>query len=163
MTKLYELTQAYQALLDTEELTEDELVTSLNNVSDLISNKALNIGRLIITLQEESDAIDNEIKRLNSRKITRDNKVKSLKSYLLVNMDATGITKAKDNFVSVILQSNPPSVVILDIMQIPEAYWRVIPEQREIDKQSILKVYKEQGEAVPGTEIVSDKKHVVIR
>jgi len=163
MTKLYELTQAYQALLDTEELTEEELNRALDSITDLVSNKALNIARLVITLQEEANAIDNEIKRLNSRKITRENKIKSLKSYLQLNMEATNITKAKDNFVSVTLQSNPPSVAIIDVLQIPEPYWRVIPEQREVDKQYILSAYKEQGELVPGTEIITNRKHIVIR
>ena len=163
MTKLYELTQVYQSLLDTEELTEEELNRALDSITDLISNKALNIARLVLTLQGESITIDSEIKRLNSRKITRENKVKSLKSYLLLNMEATNITKAKDNFVSVTLQPNPPSVAILDVLQIPDSYWRIIPEQREVDKQSILTTYKEQGKVVPGTEVVTNRKHIVIR
>ena len=163
MTKLYELTQVYQSLLDTEELTEEELNRALDSITDLISNKALNIARLVLTLQGESITIDNEIKRLNSRKITRENKVKSLKSYLLLNMEATNITKAKDNFVSVILQPNPPSVAILDVLQIPEPYWRIIPEQREVDKQSILTAYKEEGKTVLGTEVITNRKHIVIR
>jgi len=163
MTKLYELTQAYQSLLDTEELTEEELNTALDSVVDLISNKALNIARLVLTLQSESTAIDSEIKRLNSRKVTRENKVKNLRSYLLLNMEATNITKAKDNFVSVTLQSSSPSVAILDVLQIPDSYWRIIPEQREVDKRSILTTYKEQGKTVPGTEIITTRKHIVIK
>ena len=163
MTKLYELTQAYQALLDTEELTEEELDSALDSITDLISNKALNVARLILTLQGESITIDNEIKRLNSRKVARENKIKSLKSYLLLNMETTSITKAKDNFVSVTLQPSPPSVVILDVLQIPDSYWRIIPEQKEVDKRGILTTFKEQGKTVPGTEVISTRKHIVIR
>lgn len=163
MTKLFELSQAYQALLDTEELTEEEVTLALDNVADLISNKALNIARLVISLQEEVGAIDNETKRLMARKISRENKVKSLKTYLQVNMEAVGIDKAKDNFVSVMLQNNPPSVALIDILQIPDKYWRVIPEQREVDKQNILANFKRTGEVVAGTEIITNKKHIVIR
>ncbi len=163
MTKLFELTQAYQAILDSDELTPEEIVTCLNNVQDIVSGKALNIARLVITLQEEFDAIDNEIKRLSARKMTRVNKTASLKSYLAQAMEFCQITKVKDNFVSVTLQSNPPAVAIVDMTQIPEVYWRIIPEQREVDRQAILKTYKESGEKVAGTDIVTDKKHVVIR
>ena len=163
MVKLYELTQAYQMLLDNDELSQDELATALNKIADIISAKALNIARLVITLKEECAAIDNEIKRLSNRKKTRDNKIENLKTYLLSNMEAAGITKAKDNFINVLLQPNPPSVIISDTTQVPNSYWRIIPEQREVDKQAVLEIFKRQGTRIPGTDIISDKKHVVIR
>lgn len=161
--KLFELAKAYQLILESEELTEEEMTTCLNNVEDLFSNKALNIARLVIDLQAESDVLDKEIQRLQTRKAFRDNRIKGLKSYLVTNMEVTGITKAKDNFVSVLLAANPASVVVIDVLQIPSDYWRIIPEQREVDKQKILQTYKDTKTVVPGSDIVKNKHHVLIK
>lgn len=164
--KLYEMSEVYQKLLDNiefSELTNEQIHEALNNVEDMFSNKVLNIGVFCIELQAECEAIHEEIVRLDNRRNSRQNKIASMKEYLRVNMEACKIDKAKNQFLSVSLQSNPPSVSLMDITLIPDKYWRVIPEIREVDKSSILKTFKENGEIVPGTQVVTDKKHVVIR
>lgn len=161
--KLYEITDTYKRLLDTEELTEEELAECLANVQDLFNDKALNIGKLILSLQAEAEGIDTEIERLARRREAILNRVKSLKSYLTMEMTATRIDKVKDEILTISLVNNPPSVTVFNENVIPENYWRIIPEQREVDKKAILEAYKSSGIPVDGTEIITDKKHVVIR
>lgn len=163
MVKLFELSQAYQALLDTEELTEEELKIALDNVGIMLNDKALNIARLVMELQYESEMIDNEMKRLAQRRISRENRIKSLKTYLVANMEACQMTKAKDQFISVSLVSNPASVDVIDETSVPAEYLRIIPERKEVDRLAILKAYKEQGIVAVGCNVITGKKHVVIR
>ena len=163
MAHLYELTDAYKQLLETEELTEEELIVCLNNITDLFQEKAGNIGKLVLSLQADTVIIESEIKRLSERKQAVENRSKSLKSYLTQEMEATNMDKIKNELLTISLQKNPPSVFVFSEDIVPSQYWRIIPERKEIDKQTILSVYKEHGNAIPGVEIITDKKHVVIR
>lgn len=47
-------------------------------------------------------------------------------------------------------------VEILDMAQIPSEYIRIKPE---VDKNGILKLYRETGVIVPGTDVVKDDKY----
>lgn len=166
MTHLYELSDAYRALQETEELTEEELITCLNNVQELFNEKAINIGKLVLSLQADAEGIDTELKRLSERKQAIENRVKGLKFYLAQEMEVTSIDKVKNEILTISLRNSPPSVEVIDEKLIPDDYWREIPSRFEIDKQAILSVYKESSEGVPeipGVKIITSKKHVVIR
>lgn len=47
-------------------------------------------------------------------------------------------------------------VEVLDVAQIPSEYIRIKPE---VDKNGILKLYRETGVIVPGTDVVKDDKY----
>jgi len=90
-------------------------------------------------------------------------KMEWLKNYLLVEMQATRVLKVKQDVISVSVQDNPPSVEVVDLEQIPEQYIRIIPETKEADKKAIIEHFKDTGEIVSGVNIITDKKHVVVR
>ena len=163
MTKLYQLSNAYQAIQDTDELTDDEITTSLANIKELFVDKVGNIGKLMLSWQSDVKAIDTEIERLSQHKQAISNRITKLKDYLAQEMELTNIDKIKNEIISVTLQKNPPSVQIDDETQIPNDCWRIIPEQRVVDKQIILSIFKEKGVIPNGVTIVTDKKHIVIR
>ena len=164
MTHLYELSNAYKMLMDTDELTEEELIECVNNVKELFNDKARNIARLVLSLKADSEAIDTEVKRLSARKQAIENRMTWLKNYLTQEMEATETTQIKDEIVSVSLRNSPPSVMVEDEELIPADYWRTIPETKVVDKQTILGLYKEDNSLiVPGVTIQTDRKHVVIR
>jgi len=163
MAYLYELADAYQALLSTDELTEEELATCLNNITGLFNEKAVNIGKVILDLQADTVVIAAEEKRLSERRQARNNRIQNLKSYLAQEMDAVGIDKVKDELFNISLVKNQPSVNILDSESISKQFRRIIPETWEVDKKKILEYFKTFNEAVSGTEIITDKKHVVIK
>ncbi len=162
MVKLYELSETYQKLLDTDELTEEELQTCLNNIQGLFDEKATNIGKLILSLQADGNSIGGEVKRLGERGLAILNRIKGLKFYLAQEMEATKTDKVKDELLTITLQKSPPSVQLDNEELIHKDYWKVIPETRQLDKQAILNIYK-SGQEVLGVTIISDKKHVVIR
>ena len=164
MTHLYELSNAYKMLMDTDELTEEELIECVNNVKELFNDKARNIARLVLSLKADSEAIATEVIRLSARKQAIENRMTWLKNYLTQEMEATETTQIKDEIVSVSLRNSPPSVMVEDEELIPADYWRTIPETKVVDKQTILGLYKEDNSLiVPGVTIQTDRKHVVIR
>jgi len=158
--KLYELAGIYNTLQDTDELTEEELTTALDTIKEQFDVKACNLAKVILSIQSEAKAYDDEIARMAERKRIAQNKVAHLKRYLLNNMSATGTDKISIDTVTISLRSSPPSVEIEDEEQIPENYWRI---KREVDKKTIMEDYK-SGNVIPsGVKIITDKKYVSIK
>jgi vacuolar-type H+-ATPase subunit I/STV1 len=160
MAKLYELSNAYQLLQDTDELTEEEITTALDNVKEMFDVKASNLAKVILSIQSDMKAYDDEIARLTERKRIAQNKIKHLKDYLLFNMEATNTDKIKVDTVNISLRTSPPSVDVVNEEEIPENYWRVV---KSVDKKAILEVYKDKGIIPPGINIITDKKYVSIK
>ena len=168
MTKLYELTERYreiQQLLDAdfEFITQEEVQQSLANIKDEIEEKVTSIGKLVLELRSDIDAIKKEETRLAMRRSSYTSRMEWLKSYLLTEMLSTNVLKVKQDVISVAIQDSPPSVELLDLEQVPKQYVRIIPEVREPDKKAIAEHFKQTGEIISGMNMILDKKHVVVR
>lgn len=163
MTQLYRLGDAYRAIQETDELTDDEVTTALANIKEAFAEKAGNIGKLMLSWKSDIKAYEEEIERLNQHKQAIANRVDKIKTYLAMEMASADITKVKNEVLSITLQNNPPSVQIDDEAQIPSEFWTIIPEQRVVDKKGILGAFKEQNIIPSGVTIITDKKHIVIR
>lgn len=61
-----------------------------------------------------------------------------------------------DNLTVKIKNTARDRVEVLDMAQIPSEYIRIKPE---VDKNGILKLYRETGVIVPGTDVVKDDKY----
>jgi len=166
MTHLYELSDEYVSILteiDSEVTEETTLLEQLNNIKARFNDKAENIGKLVLSLTGEASKLTLEEQRLASRRQAITKKVDWLKDYLKQEMTVAKIDQVKGTVVTVSLKNNPPSVNILDQDDIPEEYRRVIPETWQPDKRSILDHFKDTGEIINGTEIITDKKSLVIK
>lgn len=163
MTHLYEISEAYRAVLNNDELEAEELFEALNNMEGMFENKALGIARYIKELEAESEVIGKEIERLQVRKRAIEGRVKGLKVYLSQQMLFVDRKKIADELMTVSVQKSPPTVVVLDEKVIPSEFWKVIPESRNVDKKSILDRFRETETAIPGVEISGNRHHVVIR
>lgn len=166
MTHLYQLSQDYRVLseaIEADELQEDALKQQLAEIKTQFQDKAVNIGKLVLSLESDASVIETEMARLAKRKATVDNRKEWLKSYLLNEMCVAGVDKVKGDILNVFLRTNPPSVQVVNPDQIPAEFMRVIPERREVDKLRILATFKSNGEIVQGCEIVRDRKSLVIK
>jgi hypothetical protein len=166
MTHLYELSEQYRNLIantDTEDLTEQSVKNKLQGITEQLNNKAENIGKLVMEINAESEVIQKEIERLANRKRVAENKAEWLKSYVLTEMLSSGIEKIEGQVLTLSLRKSPPSVTVLDQTLIPEQYFRIIPENKEVNKKAILENFKTTGEILNGTSIVTDKKTLMIR
>lgn len=155
--KLYDLTQAYQNIL---ELIDDEqdsdLAIALQAVEGEIEAKAVNIANLIKYLEAEANMIEAEERRLAQRRKSRENAVTQIKSYLQNNLEAVGMDKIITPTRTIYIQKNPPSVEILDIEKVPQKFLTYIPAKYEARKKDIMSAWKE-GEEIPGVSVTQGR------
>lgn len=156
MASLYELTGDYMALMEAIDDAEDEtqlneLMAQFDVIQDAIGDKADAYARIIRNKLAEAKALKTEADRLMARKRAAERVVDELKSRLKESMTAVGATKLTTSIGVWSIQSNPPSIKIVDEDMIP-AVW-CIPQPPKIDKAKMLRWFKESGEIIPGTEI----------
>lgn len=153
--KLYELTQSYnQVLYMAEDLDQQTLLDTLESIQDSIEDKVENTAKLAKTFEAYAKAIKAEEDRLSSRRKALENKVISIKKYLLEQLELAGIKNVKRPTITVAIRNNPASVKVLDETLIPTEY--LVPQPSKVAKKDILAVLK-NGQAVPGVELTQTK------
>ena len=157
--RLYELTDAYVSLLneyDEAQTDEDRagIIAQIEEVEQDIATKGENYARLIKNATSDSDALADEIKRLQAKKAASDNFVKRLKENLMFAMGIAGATEIKTTIGKWYIQKNPPKVTITDEMMVPARF--LIEQPPVIDKKAILAEFKQTGEVLNGIEITRE-------
>lgn len=150
--KLYDLTEMYQNAWDMveDESTDLTLVEqALTAIEGAIEVKAGNIAIFIKSLDTDAKAIKDEEDRLLARRKAIENKRDGIKLYLQQEMEKVGIDKIKTSTHSIGIQNNPWSVEVVDEGQIPKDYFKIIPEQRVLDKV-LLKKELTEGVEISG-------------
>lgn len=166
MLKLYQIADHYNTLLDIidrTDATQDDFRMVLDRILDDFDRKVENIAKLVLDLEASIEAIRNEEARLATRRASLQNKVQWLKDYVLGQMIAVGKDQVKRDTVTVTIRTNPPSVALLDITQLPPEFTRTIPETIDADRKAILEHFKATGEIPPGVDIITDRKRLEIR
>ena len=144
---------------------------------ELVERQLLSLGRVVKELTASSEVIAQHLADTRLRGDSIAKRIESVKAWMFSLMTELDIEKLKDPLVTVYTQANPASVEILDEALVPvqfqRATWsglpsRLPPELREeahleVMKQAILAAIKEDGEVVPGVEIVTDKRHLRVR
>lgn len=162
--RLYELTEGYRRVQEmVENLADDELIDQglelLDELTDGIEQKCLNIGRLVKNLQADADAIRSEEKRLAARRRALENQVDGLKEYAQRALELAQIDKCRDEVLTVALQKSPPSLKVLDQARIPAMYFT--QPDPVLDRKGLLSDIK-AGTEIDGAEIHSGR-HLRIR
>ena len=152
---LYTLTQEAQylaVLLETEELTP-ELEQALIINQDQLQAKAVNYAKVIANYQAESDAIDQEIKRLKAMKDSREKKIEWLKESVKKAMLVSGIEKVESPLFKLSVRRS--EAVEVDMVEaLPNAFQNV-KNVVTADKVAIKEAIK-RGENVTGARLVEN-------
>jgi anti-sigma28 factor (negative regulator of flagellin synthesis) len=152
---LYTLTQEAQylaVLLETEELTP-ELEEALIINQDQLQAKAVNYAKVIANYQAESDAIDEEIKRLKAMKDSREKKIEWLKESVKKAMLVSGIEKVESPLFKLAVRRS--EAVEVDLVEaLPNAFQNV-KNVVTADKVAIKEAIK-RGENVTGARLVEN-------
>ncbi len=175
--KLFDLTSAYQNLLDLAADGED-FEAALDELRGSIEEKAEGYAFVIKTLEAEAEAIGEEAKKLLAKAQHRTNAAKRLKDHLQAALVAAGIDKVKGKLYTVALQNSPPSVEVEDMELVPVRHLvyalaglkhdQVPPELMEasvvsVNKKAIMDAYRSDGVA-PGPGLtIKQSKHLRIR
>lgn len=157
--KLYELTDAYQRLLDLADDTDSDFTDALADLSDDIEFKVESIAKLVKTLESKESAYKAEKDRFAEKEKVVANKIKRLKEYVQESMDQVGAKKIEGELFTVAIQKSPVSLKIEDERYIPEGYW--VPQEPKLNKKELLEDLK-QGTEVVGVELTQGE-HLRIR
>lgn len=146
MATLYELTGIYQDIyqLDIDDETKADTLEAIDWQQDF-DEKVEGYVKVIKNLDGDEATVDAEIKRLQERKKTIQNKKKSLKDNLQTAMELTGNEKVKTALFSVSL-ANAKASVIVEEDKLPKKYMVITTKP---DKQTLYDLLKE-GKKIRG-------------
>lgn len=146
------------------EQIKEKWFTELVAREDEFDIKAENVAQYIKNLNVESTALGDEIKKLQARKKSKDNKIKSMKEYLKNCMLQTGRDKIETSKVKLSIRNNAESVLIDDEKKFIEEYSDTHKEyfkfKAEISKTDIKKILQ-SGKIIDGAKLVRDKSLLV--
>jgi hypothetical protein len=154
--KLYELVGQYRQLEQLEssdDLPAEVIRDTLDGLEGQLQEKATNVALFCRNLESVADAIDEAAATMQARGTRLRARAQSLQQYLLLNLQAAGISKVESPFFTLTVKKNPPTVVIDSENLIPAKFMRTPepppPPKPAPDKKAIGDAIK-AGEEVPG-------------
>ena len=182
MVKLYELSEVYNKIrqeIEEEPEKEEKWSQSLSDIEEDFSEKSINIAKIIKCWEADEKAYQEQILYLERKKKALSNKISWMKRYIQTNMEHIGVdvistTDAQGLIIR--LQNSPFSIVVEDEHIIPPSWINVKVEMPlsklpaecyeyqkslDVDKASLLKLFKEGGQLPLGVSAVQ-KKHLRI-
>lgn len=159
--KLHEMSAAVAKLHDDDSLDAQTISDTLESIEGDINDKGINILKLTQAWDSDVAAIDEEIKRLTTRKKAIKNRSEQLRDYLKYNMQASGITKIECPLFTASLRKARDVVRIDDESLIPDDYVNVKTSVTP-NKSAILKALKE-GVEISGASIAEGEQSLVIK
>lgn len=163
MAHLYELTKNYEELfnnienfIDENGEVKPEFSEELNNLTDGIREKAVNIAEFIKRIECDEEAYAKEIARLTALKKRATKKKDYLKAYLLDNLKYANIEKVEDIRATISFRASES--VVANLEELPKKYCR---QTFEADK-TMLKELLKQGKKIKGAELVV-KQNIIIK
>ena len=138
-----------------EQTIKDTLEGS--EIVESIAEKAENIVYVVKNLEMNCEAIDVEIERLKALKTRRKANADKLETYLIENMEATGIQFLESPTMTIKIRNNPESVEVFEPQLVPSEFmaWPDPPPQKA-DKVAIKAALK-AGQEVQGCKLVRSK------
>jgi hypothetical protein len=161
---LYNITNKFTELMskaEEGELTEEEYNTLGEELAIELQNKSAGIIGYIQNEEALIDAIDNQIKRLQDLKKSKQNKLDKFKEYTKDNMNKLEIPKIETELGILSVNKSPISVEITDEDRIPEKYKKII-QTIKIDKVAIKKDI-EAGNDIDGAQLSSGNTYLKIK
>lgn len=162
---LYQLTNDFinfMNIAEKEELTEVEFSQIAEMLTSELQKKSTNIIGYYKNQDSLINAIDEQIKRLQAYKKSKENNLSRYKDYVKANMERLGITKLETPVGALSIAKSPISVEVVDESLIPKDYKQAVTEIK-IDKKKILEDFKSTGELISGVTIHSDNTNLRIK
>lgn len=151
---LYEIAaqyrQALAVLAENEDLPPELIRDTLEGLQDDLETKATNVAKFVLGLEADAQMMEAAAKAMKERADRRRRRAESIRAYLLLNMQVSGITKIEAPEFTLAVRKSPPSVEIDDMAVIPPEYM-VPPEPPppRPDKKLLAQALKE-GAHIPG-------------
>lgn len=159
---IYNITNAFAKLNDMEELDTETEKQIKQELQVLLEQKSANIIAYAKNRESHITAIKEEEKRLASYRKTEEAKLERFLAYLKQCMEEAGILKIETPLGVISIAKNPISVEVLDVTKVPKEY-KNIEEVIKVDKKAIADNFKETGEVLDGTRIITNRTSLRIK
>jgi len=137
--KLYEITEAYNSLLDAD-LDEEAIEQSLKVIDDEFDVKAENIAKLISSINGDIETLKSEERRLADKRRSYEKKIESLKNYLFNNLQMVDKKRIQTPLYKISIQKNPAKLVVKDEKRVPDEYFKTV---KRLDKAKLKDAVKD--------------------
>ncbi|WP_312999605.1 siphovirus Gp157 family protein [Leclercia sp.] len=160
MSKLYEIANEY-AELENSGLEPEFIADTLEGLKGTFEDKVENVLKLIKNEQAYSESLKQEAKSFSERARAVDNKIESMKQYLVSSIETAGLKSVRAGTMAVTLRAPSRSVEVTDVSKIPTEY--VDFETVTTPDKLAIKKLLEAGQAVPGCELKTGKPSLLIK
>lgn len=162
LISLYQITSAFPALMENEEITEENKEKIQEELTLLLQKKSTNIIGYVRNLELTIEAMKNEEKRISTNRKNLENRLENFKTYVKNCMDFNDISKVETNIGTLNICKSPNSVTILNEDEIPDEF-KIIETTVKIDKNKILDNFKSTGEIPEGININTENTYLKIK
>ena len=164
--KLYDISEQYkevQNLIESDESGSmaEAIADTMQMIEGDFKDKAQAVVSLTLNMDGSITALENEIQRLQDKKKVLQNKIDSIRNYLKMNMQATGISKIECPLFSITLSKPTKQVEITDESLLPDEFVKVKTTVSP-DKVLLAKVLK-QGKEITGAILVDSEPRLIIK
>lgn len=158
----YQITAGFPALMENEEITEEEKNKIKNELDILLQQKSTNIIGYFKNIELTAEAFKTEEERYKNNRKALENKLAKFKEYVKECMERNGITKIETELGTLSIAKSPATVEVIDQEQVPDEFLR-IKTSIEVDKTAIKKNFKETGEVPDGIRIINNNTRLDIK
>jgi hypothetical protein len=161
MTSLYNLSGEYLALaskLQDSEFDEQTIADTLEGFAGELEAKAVNVAYVVKNFDSDIEQLKQMEKQLSERRKLLESRQESVKKYLFDNMVRCGITEINSPYFALKIKKNPPSVNVLNDVDIPKDYYIQPPAPPpQLDNRKLLDDLK-NGVIVNGVELKQNER-----
>lgn len=147
-----EFLEAAQTLQE-HDLDEQTIADTLEGLTVPFEEKARGVAIVIKSFEADAIAVEHAEKELQRRRKRLLHRVEWLQSYLLINMQRTGIRKISHPLFDIALRKNQGAVEILDISAIPAQYMRFPEPPPPAPAKTEIAAAIKAGIDVPGARL----------
>lgn len=159
---LYEITNAFPALMESEEITEEDKSKIKAELTMLLQQKSQNVIGYVRNNELTIEAMKEEEDRIASNRKVLENKLARFKQYVKECMENNGITKIETGLGTLSIAKSPVSVEIINEEAIPSEFKQEIVTVK-VDKTKIKNNFKETGEIPDGVNIITTNTSLRIK
>ena len=159
---LYEITSGFPALMENEEISEEDKKKIEDELEILLQQKSQNIIGYTKNIELTINAMKEEEKRIADNRKALENKMSKFKDYVKECIEKNGITKIETGLGTLSIAKSPASVEIVNENEIPSEFKQEVVTVK-IDKTKIKNNFKETGEIPAGVNILTTNTNLRIK
>lgn len=159
---LYEITSGFPALMENEEITEEDKKKIEEELTLLLQRKSQNIIGYTKNIELTINAMKEEEKRISDNRKILENKIAKFKEYVKECMENNGFSKIETELGTISIAKSPTSVEIVNEDEIPSEFKQEVVTVK-IDKTKIKNNFKETGEIPAGVNIITTNTSLRIK